>query len=294
MIMNINLVELGRKSRSLLLSINLSMANDILKVQKVATKEIIERSIMVSKNFKVLEVINNNEFVFSSYSFKNEIKRYALNQTTPDYKVTTSKIKTKLASKLCVSEEAIKNWVCGYNGPSDIEVVKMMAEFFGIDYLNLLRKKETNDMENNTNKENTTISISHETKAVIRTVYQRIAALWDDIVAELPYDFGGEDQFHVYEKRAEDLVFLLHQNMLDIPTEIYSKLMSIVTEDFDYYLHGNEEGGFTVWEETEYCQICEQHSQEMYALEPMCIYMKKMSDEFYENIREILKNYITA
>lgn len=270
------------------------MADDILRVQKVATKEIIERSIMISKKFKVLEVIGNKEYIFSTYAFKNAIKKYAIRKTTTESKYTASKVKSDLAQKLCVSEDAIKNWICGYNGPSDIEVVKNMATFFEINYMDLLGEKEKDNMNNTTISNENTSVISYETKAVIRTVYQKMAAFMDDIAENLPYDFGGEENFHRYESRIDELIFLLHQSMLDIPADIYDKLLSIVTNTFDYYLHGDEEHGFTIWEEGNYCSLCDSLSQEMYSERAMCIYMEKESAKFYENIREILKNYIVA
>jgi transcriptional regulator with XRE-family HTH domain len=49
----------------------------------------------------------------------------------------------RIAEKAYVTYEAVKNWKQGYNGPSDIEMVKICAEVLDIDYHDLLTSIES-------------------------------------------------------------------------------------------------------------------------------------------------------
>ena len=57
-------------------------------------------------------------------------------------KTTKAAIVEELAEKCFVSAEAIKNWMYGHNGPSELEQVKTLGEYFETDYHQLLKKEE--------------------------------------------------------------------------------------------------------------------------------------------------------
>ena len=55
-------------------------------------------------------------------------------------KLNKSNIMKELAEKLYISEDAVKSWMYGNNGPSDLEQVKLVADYFGVEYHQLLDK----------------------------------------------------------------------------------------------------------------------------------------------------------
>ena len=98
-------------------------------------------------NFKVLETINNEEYIFNSQYFSAEYKRVArYNVEKGDY-VKRSLFMTDFANAIGVSESAVKQWLSGRTGVSHMERVIDIAEFLGIkDYKKLLVKKESENV----------------------------------------------------------------------------------------------------------------------------------------------------
>ena len=93
---------------------------------------------MISKNFKVLEVINEYEYVFSPFAFKACVRKYKADMKSSGKSVTNEIVLEEIAGSAHVSVDAIKNWMYAKNGPADLETVKAIADFLNIDYIELL------------------------------------------------------------------------------------------------------------------------------------------------------------
>ena len=91
---------------------------------------------MKSKEMTVFD-INSEEYQFDSFCFNQYVDHKAKNE-----KIRKGDIENILAQKISVSSSAIHNWRFGCNGPSGIELIKDVAEYFNIDYMKLLKTKE--------------------------------------------------------------------------------------------------------------------------------------------------------
>ena len=82
---------------------------------------------MKAKTIKLYEEEGTN-YQFDSEKFKMLINQKKLYLNQMHKKTTKAEIMESIAGELCVSTEAIKNWMYGYNGPSDIEQVKKIGD----------------------------------------------------------------------------------------------------------------------------------------------------------------------
>ena len=158
-----------------------------------------------------------------------------------DHKITHTSIREELADVAFVSQEAVKNWMYGNNAPSDIEQVKVIADYFDIDYHELLTIAEEKDMTMSTENILAKGSTSQQkyTKKLIRKIYHRIIDLTEAIhyytdMQYYPRDleaFKAEENVAFIKEGAKDmgdklweLERMLHRGMLDIPTDSYKKI----------------------------------------------------------------------
>ncbi len=189
------------------------------------------------------------------------LRKHALSLSNK--KATKGNVMEELATQTCVSTEAIKNWMYGYNGPSDLEQVKKISEYFKVDYHQLL-KKEAAKMENYSSNYTDTTAQAVYTKDKIREIYVAIVEFIDDaeyVFYDLAYAFpdntsNKEFMDIVGEKRGElkasltTIKDLVRDNMLDIPEAFYEKLDNycwstldnLITAITDYYIYTNEDG----------------------------------------------------
>lgn len=85
--------------------------------------------------YKILETDNNVEFIFNSDAFKMLVKVF---QKTSDSNKTIDEIRFDIAMHCNKSDETVRKWYRGHNGPNEIETVKSIADFFKVDYHVLL------------------------------------------------------------------------------------------------------------------------------------------------------------
>lgn len=78
--------------------------------------------------------------------------------------------------------------------------------------------------------------------------------------------------------------------MLDIPMEIYEKLEQVMERDLFFYFYGDPELGLDIWEFCEYEDYCQKNNYNI--ITGRVYYMESKAKEFYENMREILKDYL--
>ena len=139
------------------------------------------------KNTNKAYMVDGSKYQFSSVSFNAliNLKKYKDNEN--GNRITKAIITEELAKNLHVSTDAIKNWLYGYNGPTDFEQVKAISDYLDVDYLVLLQKVEDDNMV-----EGIKVSVSAEdifndgfekrigdyieTKRCIRNIYQKMLA----------------------------------------------------------------------------------------------------------------------
>lgn len=83
-------------------------------------------------------IINNEKYIFNFYNFNNYF-----NEFVQKHNFTISRLEYELANFVNKSNDAIHNWRFRKNGPSDIETVKLICDFFKIrTYKTLLCEKQ--------------------------------------------------------------------------------------------------------------------------------------------------------
>jgi len=252
---------------------------------------------MISKKFKVLEVVKGNEYVFSSFAFKKCVNTYKAKVKMDKTDISVEQIYETIADSAHVSVDAVKNWMYGKNGPADLETVKHLAEVLKVDYMELLKIQEESNMPEKNVEMNMAMNVvidMDKTKDVIRVVYQKMSAFMDAAVDELCFD-SDEHTYWTYDEIYKDMRNTLHQSMLDIPISIYDKLLEIIEDDFYLYLYGIVPGvGVYVdlWEQTEYLNLCEKQKFNPNDDFAKQTFMQHESEKYYNKIREILKDYL--
>lgn len=150
-----------------------------------------------------------------------------------DVKATLSAITEELADAMYVSPEAVKNWMYGYNGPSDMEQIKIIADFFDEDYHRFLIMEEGNMLDNN-KKENSVKVITEAqrdyTKKVVREIYQDVYRIVELLVEDYyvddkreTYDFGYVSSYSVFDYYSR-VVKRLGLARLDVSERFYNRL----------------------------------------------------------------------
>ncbi len=194
----------------------------------------------------------------TKYQFDSKKMQMYANQLKYDLqshgkKKNKGDIMKELAEKLFVSEDAVKTWMYGTNGPSDLEQVKQIADYFGIDYHQLLDKEETEMATNSI----TTIAVEtageeqlKKTKECIREIYIALIrcknALVDLYYTVNPDDNG--DPFNPKYKENQRINYSafatwrdmalqsLEKSMLDIPAELYNRIYEYIWTDMNSIL----------------------------------------------------------
>ena len=155
-------------------------------------------------------------------------------------KITKEWLKQEMAKKLVVSPETIKSWLQGTNSPGDLELVKGIAEYLGVDYHELLQKKEQEEEE--MAEEIRFMAVASEKQKVItrdrvREIYEALVdaidASWNFFYTEYystdewskwQLERFGNTTFEQAEDQCRKVNLLLIKYMLDIPRELYRKI----------------------------------------------------------------------
>ena len=96
------------------------------------------QEVSAMSNLRILEKIEDREYVWNYSAAKDMLESY-YSEAKRTVKARKFKIYEEIANRCCVSFDAVKNWFSMKNGPGDLEQVKKIAEYFGIDYMNLLK-----------------------------------------------------------------------------------------------------------------------------------------------------------
>lgn len=188
------------------------------------------------------------KYQFNALRLKMLIDQKKASLQKAKQKVTQTAIREQLAEKAFVSPEAIKNWMYGNNAPSDLEQVKILAEYFDVDYHQLLREEK--EMTNTTEiRYDLTNDVQKQyTRNIVRSLYQNIRDLLNEIdqysweFSEKtdgdPEVFFSEDNmkkvreaYGVMISKYRALNKQLQYAMLDIPEDFYNRVSVFLDEN---------------------------------------------------------------
>lgn len=241
---------------------------------------------MISKRFKVLEIVDGKEYVFSPFSFKASMSKFKT--VKKEQGKNSEEAFEEIAEAAYVSVDALKNWMYRKNGPADLETVKRIAVKLEINYMELLKEQEKEKMSENKMANCITVDMN-KTKDVIRVVYQKMAAFMDVLVNEICFGMD-EATFYTYDEAYTDMLTTFHMSMLDIPIDIYDRLKVIIEKDLYFYFYGIPEVGVDVWDCSEYLDFCKEKNISEFVGHRA--YMEHVAEKFYTDIRGILKDYL--
>ncbi|MBR6506869.1 MAG: helix-turn-helix transcriptional regulator [Clostridia bacterium] len=129
----------------------------------------------VSKNLKVFEY-KNKSYQFDTKKFDVITKQYKNKK-----RMTLIEIEWLIARKINISEDAVRNWRYGKNGPSSLEIIEGISEVLGLkDLTSLLVEFEG---------EKKMVVISDREKIALKKIY--------DSIVDFLYEFAETDGFEL-------------------------------------------------------------------------------------------------
>lgn len=176
-------------------------------------------------------IIDGKKMQFNTNNFKTLLKSYCKQN-----KMKSQDIERELAGALNVSSDAVHKWHYGMSTPTDVELVKEIAMYIGLDDFTRLLKSVNGGNVMNKLTERQIISV--------KKVY--------DICISFLYEFYNTDGFNDYwfelknkgiEDPEEDVIemademhrkieFVMDQEYFDLrDTDIYNELCEFVSED---------------------------------------------------------------
>jgi len=245
---------------------------------------------------------NGNVYRFEKTSLDmliNRIRKERMDQGKATRKKT---IIFELADHSCVSEEAVKNWLYGINGPVDLEQVKKIADYFKVDYHELLKQEDKMSKEAVLNIDNISDELRIQIHASVSKVYSAIVEaldnVWDYYAAEKKREredyYSGKDlkddgliTYEEAEASVERARKMFSRYYLDIPKSLYEKsgnwfMRNVSDELFDitcYYVPIYNENNPEEAEIRE--EFCNQMKNDEHKFE-MGIYHEELKELFSE------------
>lgn len=176
----------------------------------------------ISKMFKGIYEENSIEYVFNDKAFKKAVIEKKSNSRKTGENLTQDRILEEIADKTSKTPDAVKRWLNGYNGPGDISLVKDIADYFGIDYHDLLSVKQEFNFTIERGDEKSIIT--HFYKLLSDFIYTYVGGhkMSSEKIEEIVSgDADLDDEVDAY---IFDLYKLLDNVALEISSETYSKL----------------------------------------------------------------------
>ena len=187
---------------------------------------------MISKRFRCIYETNKGErYMFSKTGFRTAVERYKeKKKTTEGTKILMKDIYSGLSDKVGVSEEAIKNWYNGNNGPGDINAVKSIASFLETEHMNLLEPERKGDSMNEIILNQVSSENENEViKSILDDVIELICTYGPSFNFEyIPYTRDDGEEY--YEKWYDKISLKLNTHRWSITQENYDKLFSLLNE----------------------------------------------------------------
>lgn len=205
----------------------------------------------ISDRFRVIYEENDIEYVFSPRAFKYYIDEHYSASRRNGIKKTKEQIRDEIAEKTARSVEAVRQWVRGFNGPGDLDIVKDIAAYFGIDFKELLigasYLESDKLVEIKTN--------GSDEKSVVIQIH--------NLLTEFIYNYIGNDDGDCYLQRVSesgvvsfdamnnyifDVYRVLELAALRLSNDTYNKLHQLITECRTLLFHGTSTSPYmTVW-----------------------------------------------
>ena len=203
---------------------------------------------------------NGRAYQFSHKKLLMYMNKKKYGEQLAGKKITKQAMMEELAEKLFVSAEAVKNWMYGYNGPSELEQVKSLADYFGIDYHDLLDTEEDTAMEDN--KTNINLSLDPQgycTKERVRAIFTRMVDFYNRAYFyyctlfraenETDEEYSGRCDTGKYELRGifDSIEMEIRHSALDLPEAFYNLLQGYLWHEmFDVIdlVTGTMQGGY--------------------------------------------------
>lgn len=186
---------------------------------------------MKSKQTKIFD-INGVGYQFDKTSFQTFVKAYMHREGVHQYEVFEL-----ISSDINVTPEAIKQWYYGNNGPGDIDMIKQMANIFGItSYLSLMvRKKEEKQMVSMTTLQIESVKRIYDTIIEFLDDFNRTdgftGALWYEYVRQGSRD-PEQDLYEYSENKMAVVNLILQKEYFYLRnTDIYNELCEYCDND---------------------------------------------------------------
>ncbi|WP_026508366.1 hypothetical protein [Butyrivibrio sp. MC2013] len=200
---------------------------------------------MKAKAIKLYEE-EGTKYHFDSEKLKLLINQKKLSLSKTNKKTTKEEIIENVSEAMCVSKEAIKNWMYGYNGPSDLEQVKKIGDLFETDYHFLLSKEEEtmsnipSGFDGSAQALYTRERVRELHSAFIGFIEKGASHQMELVKVECAFDDGAASRDDVsrclnsvyrelYDK-LDEILNMLNAFMLDIPEAFYDKVFNYVCE----------------------------------------------------------------
>ena len=186
----------------------------------------------MSKETKTFH-IDGCDYSFNFSAFKHLFSSYKTNE-----RITITETENRLSKTLNLSTDAIHNWRFGNNAPSNIELIRDLAEALGISNYKLLLIKKTGDDKMGTND---------RILDSLKRIYDAAIIYLDDYDVTSGYTMYWQDleeQGYSKEYIKNEIYWLasnkLHQVEIVLQQEyiilhnldIYSKLENLIISDF--------------------------------------------------------------
>lgn len=174
-------------------------------------------------NFKILDTFENEEYIFNTDAFRTLVKEYK-NKSAKN--LTIDSIRYDIAIHCNKSDETIKKWYRGHNGPSDIDTLRDVANFFNVDYQDLLIPKYSIDSKHIINEpEDFTMNLAPEIN--FQTV--RFIALLNELANNMENGIIPFSQITM-DTRRDALIY----DDINIPTHDYRLVLDKCVDDIHH------------------------------------------------------------
>ncbi len=205
----------------------------------------------ISDRFRVVYKDDDIEYVFSPRAFKHQIDECYAEARRRGIKKTKEQIKDEIAEKTSRSVESVRQWSRGFNGPGDIDIIKDIAQYFGIDFKDLLVCAGAIGTEQLTEIK----ASGNDEKSVVVQIHA--------LLTEFIYNYVGNDDGDCYLQRTSesgvvsfddmnnyifDVYRILEQAALNLSDDTYKKLHQLITECRTLLFHGTSTSPYlSVW-----------------------------------------------
>lgn len=186
-------------------------------------------------------VIDNQKYYFSREYFK-----YLIREKCKQKKMKIKNIKTELAELTLSEESTVHNWMYGKVGPSSIDIVERIADYFQVDVLKLLTNETAEDdkMKSLTEQEYKSVYRIHKVIIDFMNLFLNTDGIFtgSDLIYgfEIPYESRIDFALSEYEKvrQAWQYEYVYLKDF-----QIYDDLYNFIENDlFEMFQQINDEG----------------------------------------------------